>query len=169
MSIRDIYKFPHPVLRLKAKPVKDFDQEFQTLVDDMLETMRQAPGVGLAAPQVGESLQLVVVEFGHEDDETVPKKTYVIVNPEIVKRSEELVTDVEACLSVPELAGEVERHQSIVVKAQDRHGQQRKLTLHGWLARIFQHEIDHLNGVLYIDHATHVFRPTDEEMALIRD
>lgn len=169
MSIRDIYKFPHPVLRLKAKPVKDFDQEFQTLVDDMLETMRQAPGVGLAAPQVGESLQLIVIEFGHEDDETVPKKTYVVVNPEIVKRSEELVTDVEACLSVPELAGEVERHQSIVVKLQDRHGQNRKLTLRGWLARIFQHEIDHLNGVLYIDHATRVFRPTVEERALIRD
>lgn len=169
MSIREIYKFPHPVLRLKAKPVKDFDQDFQTLVDDMLETMRSAPGVGLAAPQVGESVQLVVVEFGHEDDENVPKKTYVIVNPEIVKRSDELVTDVEACLSVPDLAGEVERHHSIVVKAQDRHGHQRKLTLHGWLARIFQHEIDHLNGVLYIDHATRVFRPTDEEKALIRD
>lgn len=169
MTILDIKKFPHPVLRIKAKEVKSFDQEFQQLVDDMIETMREAPGVGLAAPQVGESLQLVVIEFGSEDDEEAPKKLYVIVNPEIVKRSEELVTDLEACLSVPDLAGEVERHQSIVVKALNRHGQPLKLSPKGWLARIFQHEIDHLNGVLYIDHATRVFRPTEEEQALIRD
>ncbi len=169
MTILDIKKFPHPVLRIKAKEVKSFDQEFQQLVDDMIETMREAPGVGLAAPQVGESLQLVVIEFGSEDDEEAPKKLYVLVNPEIVKRSEELVTDLEACLSVPDLAGEVERHQSIVVKALNRHGQPFKLSPKDWLARIFQHEIDHLNGVLYIDHATRVFRPTEEEQALIRD
>jgi len=169
MSILEIVTFPQAVLRLKAKPVKTFDKEFQTLVDDMLETMRQAPGVGLAAPQVGESIQLVVVEFGDEEDETVPKKVTVLVNPEIVKTSEEVVTDVEACLSVPELAGEVERFEKITVKTQDRFGQQRKLTATGWLARIFQHEIDHLNGVLYIDRASNIYRPSPEEMDLIRD
>ncbi len=169
MTIHEIKTFPNPILRIKAKPVTAFDKEFQTLVDDMLETMREAPGVGLAAPQIGESIQLVVIEFGDEEDETVPKKVYVVVNPEIVKRSLEMVSDLEACLSVPDLAGEVERHQSVVVRAQNRHGQQMKLSLNGWLARIFQHEIDHLNGVLYIDHATRVFQPTDSEKDLIRD
>lgn len=169
MSILEIVTFPQSVLRLKAKPVKSFDKDFQRLVDDMLETMRQAPGVGLAAPQVGESIQLVVVEFGDEEDETVPKKVTVLVNPEIVKTSKEVVTDVEACLSVPDLAGEVERFEKITLKAQDRFGQHRKLTAKGWLARIFQHEIDHLNGILYIDRSSNVFRPSPEEMELIRD
>ena len=169
MSILEIKTFPNPVLRLKARPITIFDQELQTLVDDMLETMRVAPGVGLAAPQIGESVQLVVIEFGDENDADVPKKVYVIVNPEIVKRSIEMVSDLEACLSVPDLAGEVERHESIVVKAQNRHGQPMKLDLKGWLARIFQHEIDHLNGVLYIDKATRVFQPTEAEQDLIRD
>lgn len=169
MSVLDIVTFPQSVLRLKAKPVKIFDKDFQELVDNMLETMRHAPGVGLAAPQVGESIQLVVVEFGDEEDETVPKKVTVLVNPEIVKTSDKVVTDIEACLSVPDLAGEVERFEKITVKAQDRFGQHRKLTVNGWLARIFQHEIDHLNGVLYIDRADNIFRPSPEEMELIRD
>lgn len=169
MSILEIKTFPDPVLRVKGKQVKNFDKEFQTLVDNMVETMRDAPGVGLAAPQVGESLQLVVVEFGDEEDESVPKKLYVVANPEIIKPSEETILDVEACLSVPGLAGEVERHESIIVKAQNRHGQPYKVNAKGWLARIFQHEIDHLNGVLYIDRATNIYQPTPEQMENIRD
>ena len=169
MSILEIKTFPDPVLRVKWKQVKNFDKEFQTLVDNMVETMRDAPGVGLAAPQVGESLQLVVVEFGDEEDESVPKKLYVVANPEIIKPSEETILDVEACLSVPGLAGEVERHESIIVKAQNRHGQPYKVNAKGWLARIFQHEIDHLNGVLYIDRATNIYQPTPEQMENIRD
>jgi peptide deformylase len=169
MAIREIIKFPHPVLRIKGKPVKSFDRDLQVIIDDMLETMRQAPGVGLAAPQIGLSMQLVVVEFGDEEDENVPKKVYVLVNPEIIKTSPEKVVDLEACLSVPDLAGEVERHQSITVKAQNRHGQPTKIKADGWLARIFQHEIDHLNGMLYIDRASKVFRPTPEEIENIRD
>jgi len=169
MSILEIKTFPDPVLRVKGKQVKNFDKEFQTLVDNMVETMRDAPGVGLAAPQVGESLQLVVVEFGDEEDESVPKKLYVVANPEIIKPSEETIIDVEACLSVPGLAGEVERHESIIVKAQNRHGQPYKVNAKGWLARIFQHEIDHLNGVLYIDRATNIYQPTPEQMENIRD
>ncbi len=169
MSILEIKTFPDPVLRVKGKQVKNFDKEFQALVDNMVETMRDAPGVGLAAPQVGESLQLVVVEFGDEEDESVPKKLYVVANPEIIKPSEETIIDVEACLSVPGLAGEVERHESIIVKAQNRHGQPYKVNAKGWLARIFQHEIDHLNGVLYIDRATNIYQPTPEQMENIRD
>ena len=169
MSILEIKTFPDPVLRVKGKQVKNFDKEFQALVDNMVETMRDAPGVGLAAPQVGESLQLAVVEFGDEADDSVPKKLYVIANPEITKPSEETITDVEACLSVPGLAGEVERHESIIVKAQNRHGQPYKVNAKGWLARIFQHEIDHLNGVLYIDRATNIYQPTPEQMENIRD
>lgn len=169
MSQREILTYPHPILRIKGKPVKTFDKEFQTLVDEMIETMREAPGVGLAAPQIGQSLQLLVVEFGSEVDDDSPKKVYVLVNPEIVERSNEMVTDMEACLSVPGLAGEVERHESIMVKALNRHGQPMKIKAKGWLARIFQHEIDHLNGVLYIDRASKVFRPTEEELANIRD
>ena len=169
MSILEIKTFPDPVLRVKGKQVKNFDKEFQALVDNMVETMRDAPGVGLAAPQVGESLQLAVVEFGDEADDSVLKKLYVIANPEITKPSEETITDVEACLSVPGLAGEVERHESLVVKAQNRHGQPYKIIAKGWLARIFQHEIDHLNGVLYIDRATNIYQPTPEQMENIRD
>jgi len=169
MSILEIKTFPDPVLRVKGKQVKNFDKEFQILVDNMVETMRDAPGVGLAAPQVGESLQLVVVEFGDEEDESVPKKLYVVANPEIIKPSEETIIDVEACLSVPGLAGEVERHESLVVKAQNRHGQPYKIIAKGWLARIFQHEIDHLNGVLYIDRAINLYQPTPEQMENIRD
>lgn len=169
MAIREIKTFPHPVLRIKGKPVKAFNKELQLTIDDMIDTMREAPGVGLAAPQIGLSQQLVVVEFGDENDESVPKKVYVLVNPEIVKTSEETVTDLEACLSVPDLAGEVERHQSVTVKGQNRHGQPIKILANGWLARIFQHEIDHINGVLYIDRASKIFRPTQEEIANIRD
>lgn len=169
MSIREIKTFPDPILRIKAKPVKTFDKDFQTLVDDMLETMREAPGVGLAAPQIGISTQLIVVEFADETDENVPSKVYVVANPKITKTSEEIDEAMEACLSVPGLAGEVERSISIEVKGQNRHGKPTKLKLEGWLARIFQHEIDHLNGVLYIDRATKIFRPTPEEMENIRD
>lgn len=169
MSILDIKTFPDPVLRVKGKLVKNFDKEFQALVDNMVETMRDAPGVGLAAPQVGESLQLAVIEFGDEEDESVPKKLYVIANPEITKPSEETIIDVEACLSVPGLAGEVERHESLIVKAQNRHGQPYKINAKGWLARIFQHEIDHLNGVLYIDRAINLYQPTPEQIENIRD
>lgn len=169
MSIREIKTFPDPILRIKAKPVKTFDKDFQTLVDDMLETMREAPGVGLAAPQIGISTQLIVVEFADETDENVPSKVYVVANPKITRTSEEIDEAMEACLSVPGLAGEVERSISIEVKGQNRHGKTTKLKLEGWLARIFQHEIDHLKGVLYIDRATKIFRPTPEEMENIRD
>lgn len=169
MAIREIVKFPAPLLRLKAKPVQVFDKELRILIDDMIETMRDAPGVGLAAPQIGESVRVVVVEYADDDSEDAKPKKYVLVNPELIQKSEETVSDVEACLSIPGLAGEVERHESVTVRAKNRFGKPIRLKASGWLARIFQHEIDHLDGVLYIDRATHVFRPTAEEMEQIKD
>ena len=169
MAILDIVTFPEPSLRLKAKQVTKFDTELQTLVDNMFETMRAAPGVGLAAPQIGESLRLVVVEYAEDEDENVKPKKYVLVNPEIIKRSEEMVVDVEGCLSLPGLAGRVERHQAVTVKAKNRFGKPLKIEAEGWLARIFQHEIDHLDGVLYIDRAEEVFELTPEDAEQIKD
>ena len=169
MAILDIVTFPEPSLRLKAKQVTKFDTELQTLVDNMFETMRAAPGVGLAAPQIGESLRLVVVEYTEDEDENAKPKKYVLVNPEIIKRSEEMVVDVEGCLSLPGLAGRVERHQAVTVKAKNRFGKPLKIEAQDWLARIFQHEIDHLDGVLYIDRAEEVFELTPEDAEQIKD
>ncbi|HOT99765.1 MAG: peptide deformylase [Anaerolineaceae bacterium] len=169
MAILNIVTFPEPSLRLKAKQVTKFDTELQTLVDNMFETLRAAPGVGLAAPQIGESLRLVVVEYTEDEDENAKPKKYVLVNPEIIKRSEEMVTDVEGCLSLPGLAGRVERHQAVTVKAKNRFGKPLKIEAQDWLARIFQHEIDHLDGVLYIDRAEEVFELTPEEAEQITD
>ncbi len=169
MAILDIVTFPDPFLRLKAKQVTKFDSELQTLIDNMFETMRAAPGVGLAAPQIGESLRLIVVEYTDEEDENAKPKKYVLINPEIVKRSEETITDLEGCLSVPGLAGTVERHQAVTIKAKNRFGKSLKIEAEDWLARIFQHEIDHLDGVLYIDRAEEVFEPTPEEAEQIKD
>lgn len=169
MAILDIVTFPEPSLRLKSKQVTKFDTDLQTLIDNMFETMRAAPGVGLAAPQIGVSLRLVVVEYTEDEDENAKPKKYVLVNPEIVKRSEEMITDIEGCLSLPGLAGRVERHEAVTVKAKNRFGKPLKIEAEGWLARIFQHEIDHLDGVLYIDRAEEVFEPTPEEAEQIKD
>ena len=133
--------------------------------------MREAPGVGLAAPQIGLSERLIVVEYyekeedeikAEETDEEVAKKVWAVLNPEIVKASEEKVMGVEGCLSIPNLVGEVERHLEIQIKGMNRHGQPMKIKAKGWLARIFQHEIDHLNGVLFTDRATRVWQPPTE-------
>ncbi len=169
MTIREIKSLPEPVLRRKAHKITTYDKELQVLIDDMVETMRQAPGVGLAAPQVGVSSRLITVEFGDEEDEEKPKKLYVVINPEIVVRSEQMVTGVEGCLSVPNLVGEVARHEDVIVKGLNRHGKPTKIKAHGWLARIFQHEIDHLEGVVFPDIAIKVWQPSEEEAAIIKD
>jgi len=176
MSLREIVTLPEPILRRKAKPITKFDKNLQTLIDDMIETMRDAPGVGLAAPQVGISEQLAVIEYAEDEDDedetegaepspisAKPKQLFVIINPEIVKASEEKVNGIEGCLSIPGLIGEVERHEAIQVKALNRYGKPIKLKVDGWMARIFQHEIDHLNGVLFTDISTRVWKPTAEE------
>jgi peptide deformylase len=163
MALREIVTIPEPVLRKKARKVTDFGPELQTLIDDMVETMRAAPGVGLAAPQVASPLRVIVVEFGDEDDDEAPQKLYTLVNPEIVRLSEETVVGTEGCLSIPGFIGDVERVEQITIKGQNRQGQPMRVKASGWLARIFQHEIDHLNGVLYTDRALRVWKPAEGE------
>jgi peptide deformylase len=168
MGLRTIVTLPDPVLRKKARPVSAFDKNLQTLIDDMIETMREAPGVGLAAPQVGVSERLIVVEYAEppeegEEEKEVKPKLYVMANPEIVKTSAETVLGVEGCLSIPGLVGEVERHTMVQVKGLNRRGQPMKVKAEGWLARIFQHEIDHVNGVVFPDRATRVWKPEPDE------
>jgi peptide deformylase len=169
MALRQIVYIPDPVLRRKARKVSEFTKDFQVLVDDMIETLREAPGVGLAAPQVGISDRLIVVEYGDDEDEEAPKKLFVVANPEIVKTSDEKVNGVEACLSIPGLAGEVVRAEAITVKGVNRRGRPIRINAEGWLARIFQHEIDHLDGVLYTDRATKVWKPAEDEQVTVKD
>jgi len=163
MALLEIITLPNPILRRKAHKVTDFGVDFRVLVENMIDTMRDAPGVGLAAPQVAISLRLIVVEYGDDEDENVPKKLYVVANPEIVERSEQTELGVEGCLSVPGLIGEVERNLSVTVRGQNRLGNLVKIKAEGWLARIFQHEIDHLDGIVYTDLTDKVWKPTSED------
>jgi peptide deformylase len=163
MALREVVTHPDPVLRRKARKVTDFGPELQELIDDMVETMRAAPGVGLAAPQVDTSVQLVVVEFGDEEDEDIPPKLYTVINPEIIKPSRDTEMGTEGCLSIPGFVGDVERSVSATIKGQNRYGQSVKIKARGWLARIFQHEIDHLNGILFIDRAVDVYKLEEEQ------
>ena len=167
MTLRQIVTLPDPILRRKAKPVTRFDADLQTLIDDMIETMREAPGVGLAAPQVGIPERVIVVEYAEdEEDEDAPKKLYVMVNPEIKSTSEETEEGIEGCLSVPGWQGEVERALAVTVKGQTSRGKPMKVKAKGWMARIFQHEIDHINGVVFTDRATKVWKPQPEQAPL---
>ena len=162
MPARKIILAPHPVLRKKAAKVTVFDQELQALIDDMITTLHEESGAGLAAQQVNVSKQVILVEYGNDDEEEIPPTLYVTVNHRITRVSQETVMGAEGCLSIPGLMGEVERAQEVIVEGQNRNGDPVKMKLNGWTARIFQHEIDHLNGVLYTDIATHVWE-TDEE------
>lgn len=163
MALREIVTIPEPILRKKARKVTEFGPELQTLIDDMVETMREAPGVGLAAPQVASPLRVIVIEYGDEENEDAPPKLYTMVNPEIVRVSEETVVGTEGCLSIPGFIGDVERLEQITVKGQNRHGQPMRVKADGWLARVFQHEIDHLNGVLFTDRALRIWKPAEGE------
>ena len=154
MAIREIITIGHPTLRQKARKVTRFGPELQQLVDDMIETMRNAPGVGLAAPQVNVAERVIVIETPADEEEGTPAELYVFVNPEIVKTSREKEEGQEGCLSIPGYVGDVERHTWIVVRGQDVRGRPQRIRAHDYLARIFQHEIDHLDGVLFIDRIT---------------
>ena len=169
MTVREIVTLPQVVLRQKARKVTDFGPGLQLLVEDMIETMRQAPGVGLAAPQVGESTRLIVVEFGDEDNEDVPPKLYVMLNPEITRASQETLIGTEGCLSIPRIQGDVERLEALTVKGLNRHGQPMTVKAKGWLARIFQHEIDHLDGVLFVDRAEKIWQAAEHQGQVIPD
>jgi peptide deformylase len=167
MTLRKIMTLPDPILRRKARPVTIFDAELQTLIDDMIDTMRDAPGVGLAAPQVGISVRVIVVEYAEdEENDQATKKLYVMINPEIKTASEDTDVAVEGCLSVPGWQGEVERALAVTVKGLTRRGQPMKVKAKGWMARIFQHEIDHINGVVFTDRATKVWKPQPEQPPL---
>lgn len=159
MSQLPIVSIPDKILRQKTRPVTRFDADLQRLIDNMIETLREANGVGLAAPQIGQPIQLAVIltlpeedEEGNEIEDT--RELFVIINPEIFWRSKETTKGIEGCLSIPGYLGEVERHESVRVRGLDRHGRKLRLRLYDWTARIFQHEIDHLNGELYIDKLT---------------
>jgi peptide deformylase len=170
MAIREIVTVPAPVLRRKARKVTEFDQDLQVLIDDMIETMREAPGVGLAAPQVGAALRVIVVEFSEkedededEDEDAKPPKLYIMVNPEITRFSDDKEVGTEGCLSIPGYVGNVNRPIEIVIRGYNRRGQPMKVKAKGWLARIFQHEIDHLEGVLFTDLAERVWKLEEGE------
>jgi peptide deformylase len=146
---------PEPVLKRKAMKVTSFGKDLQELIDEMIGTMKYRNGTGIAAPQVGESLRLIVVT--HED------KLYVIANPEITQSSTETDINVEGCLSIPNIAAEVERAIAVTVKGQDRNGKPIKIKAKGWLARIFQHEVDHINGILIVERAREIWQIKKKE------
>lgn len=148
MALRQIITEPlnatskDKILRGKAKRVGRIDDFVKRLVDDMFETMRAAPGVGLAAPQIGVPLRVIVVEY--EDEQ------YSVINPEIANATGE-ITDEEGCLSAPNWQAPVSRSTNVLVRGRDRNGKEVRIKAEGWLARIFQHEVDHLDGVLFLD------------------
>ncbi len=146
------------VLFKPANRVREFGPALHKLLDDMLETMRDAPGVGLAAPQIGINLRVAVIEYPEdEEDAENTRRVYEIINPEVVKQKG---TDSgqEGCLSIPGLAADVDRPTYVLLKAQDRNGKEIRIKAYDWLARIFLHEIDHLHGVLMTDRATQLYK-----------
>ena len=160
--ILDIVQIGDPVLRRKAHKITQIDRDIRLLAEDMVETLHDSGGVGLAAPQIGESIRMIVVEYPEDDSvEDSPVKTYKVINPEIIWRSEETVEGNEGCLSIPGYVGTVERYESIKVKGLSVFGRPLKISASGWLARIFQHEIDHLEGICYIDRATEIYKPSE--------
>ncbi len=154
MTVRDVVTSENPLLRQKSKRVTSFSSALERLVDDMFDTMHAANGLGLAAPQIGALQRVFVVELPEELDEegqvTMPAERYVLVNPEIVRRrgQQEMV---EGCLSVPGFRGMVKRSTQVVIKGQDLKGHGVRYRAEGLLAQAFQHELDHLDGILYID------------------
>ena len=153
MTVRTLHLLGSPVLRQKAAPVARVDDAVQQLVDDLLETMRAAKGVGLAANQIGVARRVAVVDIGEEDPPPL-----VLINPVIVEPGDEQETAEEGCLSIPEIFGDVERPARVVVEALDRDGKKFRAEAQGYKARAIQHEIDHLDGILFLDHLSAVKR-----------
>jgi peptide deformylase len=161
MAVRDIVKHGDPALRGDVRKIDEITDEIRTLIDDLIDTMRESetPGVGLAAPQVGERVALVVGQPPpeYEGTEAVYRGAIVLINPEIVFSSGHAVIE-EGCLSCPGITAEVERPSAVIVKALDREGNPLKLEFDGALARIFQHEVDHLGGMFFFDHLNPIKR-----------
>jgi len=154
MAIREIKKFPEPVLKKKTAPVTAFDEDLQRLIDDMVETMYAAPGVGLAAPQVGVSKRLAVIDISSREEQY---PLIVIINPSILKSEGEIEFE-EGCLSIPEYTAKVTRAEQIIVSCMDREGKDVEIEAGGLLAIAIQHEIDHLDGFLFIDRISPIKR-----------
>lgn len=169
MALREIRKFPDPVLRQKTDRVTNINGTIERLIDDMVETMHAAPGVGLAANQVGVSLQVAVIDLSTREEKERRRPLLVIINPEVLSMEGSVVEE-EGCLSIPEYAEKVKRAARVKVRAQDRTGKIFELEAEGLLAKALQHEIDHLNGLLFIDRLSplkkSIFKRRLKKMAL---
>jgi peptide deformylase len=155
MSIKPLIILPDPILRQVSKPVERVDDQLRKFAGDMLDTMYDAPGIGLAAIQVGESLRMLVIDLAKEGEEPAP---HVFINPEVLESSDERSVYEEGCLSIPDYYAEVERPASVRVRYLDRDGKAQEIAADGLMATCLQHEIDHLNGVLFIDHISKLKR-----------
>jgi len=155
MTIKPLIILPDPVLRQISKPVERVDGDLRKLADDMLETMYDAPGIGLAAIQIGIPLRLLVIDLAKDGEDKAPM---VVINPEILDRSDDRSVYEEGCLSIPDYYAEVERPASVRAKFLNRDGKEQEITAEGLLATCLQHEIDHLNGVLFIDYISKLKR-----------
>ncbi len=154
----DIITLPDRKLRLVSDPIERVDDELRRFADQMLETMYEAPGIGLAAIQVGEPRRLIVLDVAQREDETAERDPMVLINPEILTFSDEMVMREEGCLSIPEYYAEVERPAELRVRFLDRDGKPREMEAKGVLATCIQHEVDHLNGKLFIDYLSKLKR-----------
>ncbi len=174
MAIREILEVPDPRLKTVSEPVTEFDNELKRLVEDMFETMYDAPGIGLAAIQVGVPKRVLVIDLQEPDEDAEPEACNhgghehthqpvkhdprVFINPEILDPAEELCTYQEGCLSVPEIYADVDRPRACTVRYQDTDGQVHEEAMEGLLATCIQHEMDHLEGILFIDHLSRLKR-----------
>ena len=174
MTIRTIIEAPDPRLKITSKPVETFDDDLKTLVADMFETMYDAAGIGLAAIQVGEPARVLVIDLQPEDEDAEPeacdhdghdhhhqptkKEPRIFINPEILDPAEDTTTYSEGCLSVPEIYADVERPKTCRVRWQDMDGKAHEEQMDGMMAICIQHEMDHLNGILFIDHLSRLKR-----------
>ncbi len=169
MALREIRKYPDPVLHQKTGRVEKIDNTIERLIDDMVETMHAAPGVGLAANQVGVPLQVAVIDLSTREEKERRHPLLVIINPEIVSMEGSIVEE-EGCLSIPEYSEKVRRAARVKVRAQDRTGRAFEIEAEGLLAKALQHEIDHLNGLLFVDRLStlkkSIFRRKHKKAAL---
>jgi len=157
MAIREIVKLPDPILKKISQPVERVDDELRGLADDMLATMYDAPGIGLAAVQIGVPRRLLVVDIAKEEEPRSPK---TFINPEVIWSSDELSEYEEGCLSIPEVFDTIQRPSQVRVSYLDRDGKQHETLYDGLMATVLQHEIDHLNGILFIDYLSRLKRGT---------
>lgn len=169
MAVREILQIGHPTLRKHSHKVMRFGNELATLAEDMLETMRAANGVGLAAPQIGILTQLIVIEMPDDDDYPHPGEQFILCNPKVVKASRETEAGTEGCLSVQGYVGQVERPVSVIIEGQNVQGKKVRIKAEDYLARVFLHEIDHLDGVLYVDIAQKDSIISNEELEKRRE